>query len=488
MTEVFDSLAAAYRELGEEDEARRIDQMRDLNRHMMDLHGETERQGQEEPEAQGQAVDSNIAKLEQCFEEYRGKALGWEAEQIGIVLGRLYAERERWAEAERLHSSLIDVLAVRSEAIVQQHLYIRLAAARREQGEERLREALEAADEGLLRDPLSYRGRYEMGQIYFALRQFDEAIEAWEHSRWLKPNDPYLHWKVGLAHWRSAQEHCDATRRSAALSRAGEYFEMAMLLFGTEEVVGRTWMHYWVGRLQLDVADHDQAIRHLRTATGLKAPALAARLFLAEAYMRAGDHWLAGREFSQSAEELTAHAAKHPRGSGPTMVDRQWGDMLSIDEALALATLGGAYALAEQPEGLPEAEKAPQRARVHVEAIADELARARAEARILDCEGWVLFKRGDSQEALSHIQKAVAIHPTVDASIRQARVLEHLATASADPLERRGHMLAIEECQRSIERLVGGGDLPREVQEALLRLAALDASSVSNGVAVAPPG
>lgn len=491
--DVLDALQAAHRELGNDEEPRRIARMRALKDDIVRLQREIDEQTRADPGSRGPAVDRGIAQLEGWFQEYRDQAPGWEAEQIGIVLGRLYAERERWRDAERLHIGLIEVLAVRPEAVVAQHLYIRLAAARRHQGEERLRDAIEAADEGLLRDPLSYRGRYEMGEIYFSLRQFDEAIEAWDHSRWLKPNDPYLHWKVGLAHWCNAQEHHDANRRSAALGRAGEYFEKARLLFGIEEVVGRTWMHYWIGRLRLDVADYDQAIRHLRTATGLQASALAARLFLAEAYRRAGDHWLAGREFERACKELAAHADPEPDEPGSTMVDREWGDMLSISEARAVAALGRAYMLAERPETLCKAAEAAHSARVHVDAIPDELARARVEARVLDCEGWILFRQGEVVSALGRIRDAVAIHPTVDAYVHEARLLEHLASASVEHLERHEHMVAVKECRRGIKRLAGDGDLIREAEEALERLMAHDASPAGNGVtarkpADAPPG
>ena len=266
-----------------------------------------------------------------------GEDRAWEREQVQIALARTLGRLDAWAEAAQEYEELIEMLErLRPDGLVQHSLRAKLARALREQ-KNRLEDALVAATDGERQNPLSACARRELGEVHFALSQFDLALAAWKQTMWLTPNDPHLHWKVAFCHWKVAQErHDEATRRAALLDAAG-CFEQAARLFGTRADEW-AWSQLWAGRARQELGEADAALSRLRSAAGRQATALPAQLLLGEVYGSVGDVDAARRELGAVLERLTPCSGR--------VLDAGWGDTLRDHEAAGRAraalTAGGA--------------------------------------------------------------------------------------------------------------------------------------------------
>jgi tetratricopeptide (TPR) repeat protein len=219
----------------------------------------------------------------------------------------------------------------RPQGIVQHSLHAKHARALRRS--ENYQEALVEAARGQLQDPLSASARRELGKAHFALLQYEEALEAWQHTLWLTPNDPYLHWKVAFCHWSVAQDRRDSDARRESLVAAATGFEQAATLFGVLIAQGWAWSQLWAGRVHSELGDHDAAIRHLRSATGCKETELAGAVLLGEEYRIVGEHSLSRIQF----EHARVAACDRPEDCN---VDADWGETLTLADAVRRADAG----------------------------------------------------------------------------------------------------------------------------------------------------
>ncbi|HET9736598.1 MAG TPA: tetratricopeptide repeat protein [Solirubrobacteraceae bacterium] len=258
-----------------------------------------------------------------------GAGREWEREQVQIALARTLGRGGDWAAAAREYGELIVLLRHhRPQGIVQHSLHAKHARALR--NDRRPGEALAQATLGQLQDPLSASARREVGKAHFALRQYEEALEAWGHTLWLTPNDPQLHWRVGSCHWRVAQELRHPTARDDALRCAAECFTQAAALFGAGGGDGWAWSRLWAGRAMAELGEDDEAVRHLRTAASCPQTAIAGSLLLGELYLERGEH--------EDARRLLADAYRLAREEDvPAHVDANWGDTLPVHEVLRRA-------------------------------------------------------------------------------------------------------------------------------------------------------
>jgi tetratricopeptide (TPR) repeat protein len=266
-----------------------------------------------------------LAALKASF----GAGREWEREQVQIALARTLGRGDDWSAATREYGELIVLLRRhRPQGIVQHSLHAKHARALR--NDRRPEEALAEATLGQLQDPLSASARREVGKAHFALRQYEEALEAWRHALWLTPNDPQLHWRAGSCHWRVAQELRHPAARDDALRCAAECFTQAAALFGAGGGDGWAWSRLWAGRAMAELGEDDEAVRHLRTAASCPQTAIAGSLLLGELYLERGEH--------EDARRFLADAHRLAREDGvPAHVDADWGDTLPVQEVLRRA-------------------------------------------------------------------------------------------------------------------------------------------------------
>jgi tetratricopeptide (TPR) repeat protein len=353
--EALDVLAGAYGRLDIPQQRQRIGGLRDLAQRIMLAERDQRNPGALE-DLLGQCEDDDW----------------WTREQVGLALARKLGARGDWEAAAARYRWLINELEARRPDAIRQHaLHSKLAKALRRLGKKH--EALASAARGLLLDPISPVARRELGKAHFALLQYEEALDAWQHTLWLTPNDATLHWKAAFSLWSAAQDRQDSRHRYETLAEAAEGFHRAAMLFGIESTSGWAWSRLWLGRVCHEMEEPDRAVKHLRAAKGCAVTQLAARVLVAEVYRDNGQRGLAWDQLTKARKQLRDLVAQAWREDDSTTraldrrCDRDWGDTLSYREIAARIHLGWSAretgAFAEPAEGARARAPEPRRAR-----------------------------------------------------------------------------------------------------------------------------
>jgi hypothetical protein len=164
---------------------------------------------------------------------------------------------------------------------------------------------------------------------------------------------------------------------------AANGFEQAATLFGVRILKGWAWSQLWAGRVRAELGDHDDAVRHLRSATGCEQTALAGALLLGEEYRTVGERSLSRLHFERAYETVST------RIDGGN-VDADWGETLPSREVAVRAAVGlglgdlevdGDYGTAleraqEARDVAAELQEEPRAAARCMAAVADLTARA----------------------------------------------------------------------------------------------------------------
>ena len=410
----------------------------------------------------------------------------WEREQVGLALARTLGAMNLWAEAAARYGWLIDELGTRRPAALRQHaLHAKHAKALRRDGKKH--DALASAARGLLLDPISPVARRELGKAHFALLQYEEALDAWQHTLWLTPNDATLHWKAAFSLWSAAQDRQDPRSRREALAEAADGFDRAAMLFGIESVGGWAWSRLWLGRVCHEMAEPDLAVKHLRAAKGCSVTQLPARILLAEVYQANDQGGFAHDQLMKVRRQLRVVVARTwtDEPVSKTLArrsDADWGDTLSYREIATRLHLGlGWHAL-----GVDGDERTASRHAVLAERLARLLSgqsrsRNRLLAHALELQSRVDFAREDLPRALESISRATHLCPEPGLLLRRIEI----AAASADASVRtptRAHLIAeMVDDLRAIRRAEGDAADRAVAGELLVGSWTRDAVESSNG-------
>jgi tetratricopeptide (TPR) repeat protein len=479
----FKALAEAYEALARISGSERAQAMRARSERVRELHGLCDT-------LTGLGTAGKRAVVRELFEKAiaapaaAGEPLGevgrriWEVEQLGVSLARAYVaaadepagagrEADPGKEALEVLDSLIAFAdAERPRAIGAHELEVRKANVLRR--EDRAEEALEWVSRGLMRDPLSDRAHSELAEIHMWLWQYDEALAAWEHTLWLKPNDPYVHFKLGLCHWWRAEGGRDRSERMRSLERARELIAQAHTLFSREDVVGRSWLRLWRGRIALDRGLHDEAIMHLRAAKSFSPCCPPARALLGEAYLSSDELTLAEQEFDAALEAVAGADAC-------AWLDAGWGDSLTVAQLRARCRRGIASVLVQS--GNPkDARERIATALGDAEKIALPDEQAHAKALCYDTDAVAIMAQNGTagpnslKEAEAQLAKAIALHPFAAAYLHRVQVHEREWELQPDPVKRRRLLDEVLAFKREIDRLDRDGSMASEAAAIASRL------------------
>ena len=447
-------LEQAYEEMGRTAD---VDRIRELSLLCDWLRALSEERG---------ALPATIDALTLIAQRYKDAGLDFEYEQVTLVIGRVGC-RFDYERAATFYAALIDEFEEkRPDAIVEHALHARHAKALRRAGH--LQDALQAATRGLLSNPLSAPVRREMGKAHFALLQFDDALDAWEHTLWLTPNDPVLHWKVAFCHWCIAQDHQQQAERRAALDTAAGYFTQAMRLSGPEKISCWAWSKLWLGRVRLEQHRYDEAVQDLRAAKGCDATALPARLFLAEAHQANGEMYLSRHGLLQVLKDARAWTREHP--GRDARVDEDWGETLTAADLIARAQCGLACWAADAEGDLDRAlEKAKAAERSAIKAEGNVRGPAATWARCLDLQATIHARRNDFDAALECSRKAASVCPTREYVLHAMQFYETVS-ARASPGDRAATLLVLQDILQRLRRTDGYDECKHDAGEILDRL------------------
>jgi tetratricopeptide (TPR) repeat protein len=420
------------------------------------------------------AYDGAATELAHMQDEYRDRPWSFEYEQIAVVLGRVYSKFDFESAAEFYRQLIKELDTKRPRAVVEHALHARHAQALRRTGHRE--EALQAATRGLLLNPLSAPVRRELGKAHFALLQFDEAVDAWEHTLWLTPNDPVLHWKVAYCHWCIAQDRQEQDARLSTLENAARYFYQAALLAGPEKITCWAWSKLWLGRVRLEQHRYDDAVQELRAAKGCQATALPARLFLAEAHQANGETYLSLNGFTRVLEDAHPWIEKH---GADARVDQDWGETLVGPELVVRSECGLAYWEAEAEgqldhalERVSAAEESARRIEGNVRGPASTW------ARCLHVQAMIHARRKDFDAALACSYKAASVSPA-PAYLIHAMQFHEAVTEQADAGDRAANLLLLRGTLDRLRRMDANGVTAHDGQAILNRLESPDTTAVN---------
>lgn len=480
----LDALEEAYERLGDREEAQRIGELKTLQKTLEAALSEADPQTgrPSKPERSTPRAESleerrselRAARVEakgpRPDEEAPGDPRTWQLDQVELAIGRLYADDRNWERANDVFGGLVDRLKreKRTKRIVEFGAYAHLARALREhqpKGRESLVEALDIAAEGIRRAPLDVESRREAGRAHFALNQFSEALDAWEHALWLSPSDPYLHYETAMSHRELARDQTDEEARQLELDCARFHFEKAQELFDGEDLDGEAWTRFWRGKIALEADAPMEGLEYLKGAEHGSAEAAAA-LLLGEAHLRldqrpAADHAFARCEQALqragNGEETTSTLA------GRATIDALWGDELPEIAVRARIARGRAEAQHLAPgdwqssDGIEKAEGHLEEARDLVACLRRvqpdaTTARDEVETRILETQSRIFQAQGEIEDALEGVRERLRYKKTEEAQRLEAELLELSAAEGSELKDDARRRLAAKHVKRSLPR------------------------------------
>jgi tetratricopeptide (TPR) repeat protein len=283
-------------------------------------------------------------------------------------------------------------------------------------------------------DPASVRAFEALGDVTYALREYERAAERYADCVRLDDSSPRVLYKLGLAHYHAGHPSAAAQPLTRAVSLDARYAEA----------------HYVLGLALRDLGRTDEALRALRRAVGISPAMTEARAELANIYENLG-------RSREQIEQLEALAALGPRP----------------DRAVAL---GLAYARAGQTNRAVltlgnAAERFPDTPQVYVALgrVWLDLAQARADRialqKAIEALEGALTAADAGSEALALFGRALAL--SGDDESAEQTLLDAVARAPVEPLafvyladvsERLGHFDRAKDALVSYRALLPGDD------------------------------
>lgn len=387
------------------------------------------------------------------------RALAWLGAQIFLVLGRQALASARPKEAENLIKKAIELLK-RSfpQEIQARELQGLLVYALLNQ--KKHDEALRAAEEALTYVPHSYFEREALGDAYFTWNRFNDAIEAWQDALLRRdafmrklPNLPRLdtsamhfrigasylpkkdaldiHYKIGISYVEVARHLRDRSKRSTALRQAIIYLEQAQSLANGDIWHEKRAIHYYLGFLHFQLGEYENAISYLRIAKTSQYVRLTSLYYLGCAYLKNKDYEGALKQFTFLLDE--ASQLERPPHIGDQqgnnhqrpgleeanqlekplqlndLVEAEYVGFMYLGEILAMARWGIAYTNAERNTNLRKSLELIEAAQGYIDELLYLTCPVHFPADCLDCKGWILFKMGRIDDAISAFQRAISL-------------------------------------------------------------------------------
>lgn len=394
----------------------------------------------------GSGRELKIRNLEKNLEDLERKRIEcnneeWKYIQLSFALGNAYLQVEASGKVERYFRIVIEALEekypqeIRKQELRAFLIYSLLA-------QKKYNDAIKEAEHAFLHEPFCLFERKALGDTYFSMNEFGQAIHAWQDALFRKdaflrkgtflPKLPELlkrsnisdiNFNIGLAYLELAQQSVEPSQRKAAFQQAATYLKQ--YLDQGDKYNLQMESYYFLGILYLDSGQYEEAIAHFRLATQLQFAPLHSLFYLGYAYLKNAEYDNSLTQFEtllNEALELYRQAALVT-----TIVEAgvktASADPLSLGEIIILAYWGQAFIYAERDTNLPHALELIGHAQEYIEKIEKgREAHLQYPARYSDCKGWILYKQGKIDDAIKCFE--CALSKTAD-----AEVYLHLALA-----------------------------------------------------------
>jgi tetratricopeptide (TPR) repeat protein len=494
LEESLEKIVEAYDKLGEEGNR---DLVRDL-KVLLEEHDKLVRVADSDSTQVGQESVLSIVKLEEQLSHHAKEEQAWKQAQawicalVSIVLGRISLASSRPQEAEKHFKKALEWLNISFQQEMQaQELRVLLVYALLNQ--KKHDEALQVAKQALVFVPHNYLEREALGDTYFTLNQFEDAIAAWQEAllrrnafmrkspdlpkldtsaihfkigaSYLPKNDSLdIHYKIGISYVELAAYYRDLAKRSHALKQAIRYLEHAQSFSDGDQQHEKRGIHYFLGFLHLELGEYEQAISYLQVAKTSQFVRLTSLFYLGHAYLKNKDYDAALKQFNlllEKASELESQGT--PLG---TLVEAEYVGFMSLGEILAMAYWGIAFTNTERNTNLQQALNQVKIAQNYIDDILKLKCPVHFPAYCMDCNGWILLKMGRTDDAIRFLQQAVSLSSDPQGYLHLALAYERKRQASGDDA---GLLNELQVCCHYVQELDIRKEYEQQVSEILRR-------------------
>jgi tetratricopeptide (TPR) repeat protein len=453
--EALDETARAYKELGKLDQSRRVGSMKTFIR-----------------EVEEDRKKDNAETLLNKLKQYDHEGQEWECAQVAVALGRCYLGSSQPEDAEKYFQMAIDKFKGKHpEEIKRSGLQGLLVTPLLDQ--EKHREAMQAVEEALRVDPLNSFERITLGDFYFALGDFEQARVAWEEALFLEPDNPGIHFSIGLCYQKRAADQRKTTGRDKALQQAVKYLNQSLDLYDESNLKGKGQAHCKLGSVYVDLSEYEKAIYHLRIAKILRFAPLTTTLELGRAYLKNRSYDKCVEQFDQLING-TQEAKKKLIAKGepikkiPNMIIVP--ESISLGVLLVLACLHQASSYAERDVNLEEALELAKHAEDYIDKLDDGTAKVQCQAAHADCKGWILYKQDRIDEAIEYLERAVSLAAAAGAYLRLALACERKFQKCEDKEKCQSLIMQAQAYCQHARQLDFNKEYSKRVNDLLLRL------------------
>ena len=335
------------------------------------------------------------------------------------------------------------------------------------------REALQAVEKALTRDPINSFERNTLGDIYFALNDFEQARAAYEDALFLEPDNPNIHLNIGLYLQKLAADQRKTTRRDTALQQAVKYLNQSLDLYDKSNLKGKGQAHCTLGSVYVELREYEKAIYHLRIAKILRFAPLTTVLDLGRAYLKNCSYDECVEQFDQVINE-TPKAKKKLIAKGepikkiPNRIIEP--ESRSLGELLVLAHLYKAFSYAERDVNLEEALKLAQKTEDYIDKLDDDTAKVQCQEAHADCKGWILYKQDRIDEAIKYLERAVSLAADAEAYLHLALACERKSQKCEDKENCQSLIMQAQAYCQHARQLDFNKEFSKRVNDLLLRL------------------
>ena len=334
-----------------------------------------------------------------------------------------------------------------------------------------LREALQHAEKATSLNPLSSLAWETLGDVHRELSDYRNARTAWKYALGRDPDNPDLYDKIGSSHWHLAFQDEHRPIVPQELERAAEFFDQALLLYGSGSFDEQVRTHYRLGKLHVALGSFSRALPHLQVVEAVsESPPLVGWLLLGLAQLGRRNYAECEYEFRRVIARGEELAERLEPGTivGFAVDERSW----PLGLTRAWGHLGMAFSYVERDGSLQKARDHVKNARQCSSALPAkaDLFPTRISAACSDCEGAILYKKRELVRAIKKLEGSVADFPYSRSYLNLALAYEQRAARDANG-EGTADLQAAKRLLRHAVNLRPGDEPPgTDIAEAMARL------------------
>lgn len=408
-----------------------------------------------------EALDELVKEIDQIAHDDK-EIQAWIYAQVALVIGKMYLDFKQQDRVEKyIREAIVRLKEKYSHVIREQELRVILVYSLLYQ--QKYEDALKEAERALVFDPLCYLEREALGDVFYKLNAFDNAIKAWQEALLrkntfvpklrelpklevpvldfklgttylFKQDDVDIHFKIGISYVELGRHHHDLEQKREAYRQAITYLERAEALYESnyDRQRQKHALYYFLGVLHFEQDEYQRAISYLRIAKTLSFARLTSLFYLGYAYLKNKEYDSCIKQFQ--ALQDGALQLEYEGMPYDSIVEDETVGFMSLGELLAMAYWGSAFAYTERNANLEKAQELIQIAQQYMRrlrGLAPEI-KVHWPAYCQDCEGWILFKLGEVDKAIEALKSAVTLSAHPQAYVHLALAYEWKLQNSGD--------------------------------------------------------